>query len=155
MATHIHLTVAKSLFKNCKKGLSAHSNVDDHAYRTRMCNSSNNGNKFPWLLKLSKSLNVTKRKTVLKIAQHTDDNPMASTVALLFQILCCCYCPCQTCPPSFHFRFHFIITRFTKQRQFYMALICTYVPAWLLLLFYSFAFGVNCSPTNQTCIKLS
>ena len=47
MAAHIHLTVAKSLFKNGKKGLSVNSNVDDHAYRTRMCSSSNNGNKFP------------------------------------------------------------------------------------------------------------
>ena len=40
-------THSKSLFKNYKKGLSVHSNVDDHVYRTRICNSSNNGNTFP------------------------------------------------------------------------------------------------------------
>ena len=33
VAAHIHLTIAKSLFKNGKKGLSVHSNVDGHAYR--------------------------------------------------------------------------------------------------------------------------
>ena len=40
MAAHIHLT--KSLYKNCKKGHSVHSNVDDHAYRTP-----------PWTFQLS------------------------------------------------------------------------------------------------------
>ena len=38
MAAHIQLTIVKSLFyKNCKKGHSVHSNVDDHAYQAHMC----------------------------------------------------------------------------------------------------------------------
>ena len=74
MAAHIHLTVAKFHFKNCKKGLSVHSNVDGpgHAFWACMSNNiSNNGNNFPSLLKFSKT--VLRIETILtgKTAKET------------------------------------------------------------------------------------
>ena len=59
MVANIQLTIAKSLYKNCKKGHSVLSNIDDHGYRAHMCNSNTDGK---WLFSHQKAKCYKKRR---------------------------------------------------------------------------------------------